>query len=350
MRELGEKAAGVCYPLLCEPFLVSKVWGGSRLAELFGKPLPKRGKLGEAWEVADLAEGCSTIADGPLAGKTLREAMGEHGEEIVGRAGVREFPLLVKFINAEDDLSIQVHPDEQACRELFPQERSKEECWIVVYADPGAYVLHGVVAGATIERLRKALEQRRIVELLRKVPVSVGDVIYTPAGTVHALCRGVVVLEIQEPSYTTFRLYDYDRLDDTGRPRELHVEQAFASLRIERQGPPKVVPHRHNYSWGSWEMIAEGYPFAIHRVVVEKTVRVAPAKPCANVVVCLSGSIVVECCGRQVVLEGGRTCIVPGCAGEYMLSPEKKSVVVISTPILEKTELAGSCSVSIGPA
>ena len=218
------------YPLLFEPILKEKVWGGRNLADL-GKALPAGTPIGESWELADLPEsvrgGRSLIANGPLAGLVLRQAIAEHGPAIMGGArltGEGGFPLLIKFLDACDNLSVQVHPD-QAYVQKHPEASLKSEAWIIVKARAGAVIYKGVKPLVTPEQFARHVRDGTVVDDLVAMEVAPGECHYLPSGTCHALGAGIVVAEIQSPSDTTFRVYDWGR---TGRA--LHVEQALQCI------------------------------------------------------------------------------------------------------------------------
>lgn len=236
--------------LAMRPLFVEKPWGGARLASLAAKQRPGHGpppggRVGEAWEVADLPEGASVVDGGPLDGTPLTKLVEEHGRDLVGERaapgpdGVLRFPLLVKLIDAGDDLSVQVHPDEAYAR-AHPGTFPKDEAWLVVAVEPGARVLHGVRDSVDRDAFLRAIHERRAHELLREVRVSVGDVLRIAPGTLHAVGRGCLLLEVQEPSDTTFRVWDWDRKDANGATRKLHVEEALAVARFGPQDPPIV--------------------------------------------------------------------------------------------------------------
>ena len=218
------------YPLLFEPILKEKVWGGRRLAAL-GKTLPQGVPIGESWELADLpdaiAGGRSTITNGALAGMTLRQAIGAHRDLIMGSAGLTPeggFPLLIKFLDACENLSVQVHPDE-AYVEKHPEAHLKNEAWFVVVADPGAVIYKGVKPQVTADLFERHIADGTVADDLIAEPVRPGDCHYFPSGTCHALGAGILVAEIQTPSDTTFRVYDWGR-----QGRQLHIEQALECI------------------------------------------------------------------------------------------------------------------------
>lgn len=208
-------------PFFLDPFFQPKIWGGREL-EQFGYDLPA-GKIGECWAISAHPHGPATIENGPLAGKTLAEAYADN-PEYFGNPSSKVFPLLTKILDAEDSLSVQVHPDDDYAQE-HEGELGKTECWYVISAEPGSYLIYGHHA-KTHEELVEMIENGEWDKLLRKVPVKAGDFFYVPSGTIHALTTGIMVLETQQSSDTTYRLYDYDRTDDAGNKRELHLKQS----------------------------------------------------------------------------------------------------------------------------
>ena len=232
------------------PRYVEKLWGGERLARLpakqrAGHEPPTGVAIGEAWEVADLPEGSSTVEGGPLHGRSLTDVVQRYGREVVGDAplaadGALRFPILVKLIDAGDDLSVQVHPD-LAWARAHPGAVAKDEAWLVVDAAKGARVLHGAHAGIDARSFRAAIDAGRADGALREVPVAAGQVIRIEPGTLHAIGKGCLMLEVQEPSDTTFRVWDFGRVDRDGRPRALHVEDALAVARFGAL-PPAILP------------------------------------------------------------------------------------------------------------
>jgi mannose-6-phosphate isomerase len=234
------------YPLKFRPALKERVWGG-RALERFGLELPD-GPIGEAWTVADHANGVSVIANGELAGHGLDDARKRFGGEWLGEkyeayaesrkreTGVdARFPLLVKLLDCNDDLSVQVHPSDDYAN-LPPGEPGKTEMWYVLDAKPGAKIIYGLKPGWTRETFAEAIRENRVMEALESVEARPGDTFFIPSGTVHALCAGVLVAEIQQNSDTTYRIYDYDRPGLDGKPRELHIEDSLNVIRYDNAG------------------------------------------------------------------------------------------------------------------
>jgi mannose-6-phosphate isomerase len=218
------------------------VWGGRRLAELRDQRPPARELYGESWEVSDHPLHRSVIAAGPFAGRSLRFLMEEQREALLGHAAVRysTFPWLIKLLDAHDWLSVQVHPDENAVRRLWPGEGSKTEAWLVLAADPESRIYAGLRPGVNEKALRAALKAGTVAECLHGFAPRPGDCVFLPAGTVHGVGGGVLLAEIQQTSDATFRLYDWDRRGAQGKPRPLHLEEALASIHWD-QGPVAPV-------------------------------------------------------------------------------------------------------------
>jgi mannose-6-phosphate isomerase len=218
------------YPLKLKPIYKRRIWGGQKLRELLGKNIPPGEKIGESWELADLPDEKSTIANGELAGKTLGAAIEEYPAEITGDKDFSgPFPLLIKFLDAEDVLSVQVHPDAQTCERLGKGE-PKTECWYIISAAEDAFIYKGLKEGVTRKEFSTAIKEGTVAELLVKMPVTEGECHLLPAGTAHSIGAGLLIAEIQTPSDTTYRVFDWNRVDDNGKARELHIEEALESI------------------------------------------------------------------------------------------------------------------------
>jgi mannose-6-phosphate isomerase len=228
-------------PLCFKPYLRPMVWGGRRLAAKLGKTLPTDELYGESWEVSDHPHHPSVVATGPHAGRTLRQLMDHDRASLLGSAAEAHarFPWLIKFLDAHDWLSVQVHPDEVAVRQLWPGEESKTEAWFILDVLPGARIYAGLRPGVDEPALRAALAKGTVAECLHSFEPRAGDCVFLPAGTVHAVGGGVLIAEVQQTSDATYRLFDWDRRDAQGKSRTLHVEESMASTHWD-QGP--VIP------------------------------------------------------------------------------------------------------------
>jgi mannose-6-phosphate isomerase len=220
------------YPLKFRPILKQRIWGGRKLRD-FGKDIGAGEKIGESWELADLPDDKSVISNGELASQTLGSVIQKYPKEITGDENFSgPFPLLIKFLDAEDILSVQVHPDEQTCERLGKGE-PKTECWYIIAAEPGAVIYKGLNKGVNKDKFSEAIKQGSVAKLLNKVPVEVGQCHFLPAGTAHSIGAGLLISEIQTPSDTTYRVFDFNRVDDTGKPRPLHIEEALESIHFD---------------------------------------------------------------------------------------------------------------------
>lgn len=231
------------YPLKFRPRLVEKMWGGRKLETVLGKPLPEGKPIGESWELFDFPPGVvdaskewvsSEVVNGPLAGRSLHWLVENSRADLLGPVALSgkggQFPILIKFLDAREDLSVQVHPD-QAYAAANPHAHLKSEAWYVLQRDPGSRLLKGMKPGVTREAFRAAIQRGEVDLLIESLPANEGDCFYLPSGTVHALGAGLLVAEVQTPSDTTFRVFDFNRIDpSTGKPRALHVEQALQCI------------------------------------------------------------------------------------------------------------------------
>ena len=215
------------YPLRTEPFFRDYIWGGRKLETVLGKPIPSEGVWAESWEMIDHPEHQSVVTNGELAGQTLRQIAAQHRSWILGEEESQALPLLLKYLDCQRVLSVQVHPEDAYAQQMSPPDLGKTEAWYIVAAEPGAKLYAGLRPGVTPEALRQAINDETVEECLHVIEPNAGDCVFIPAGTVHALGAGLLVAEIQQASNTTFRLYDWGRVGADGKPRQLHVEQAL---------------------------------------------------------------------------------------------------------------------------
>ncbi len=314
------------YPLTFQPILKEKVWGGRRL-EALGKLLPAGDgsppPVGESWELADLdatsASGGggeaehSIVAAGPLAGRNIRELIHEYGQDLMGRLETTPdggFPILIKYLDASENLSVQVHPSADYVRQ-HPEAHLKSEAWYIVDAEPEAAIYKGVKEGVRREQFREAIENNTVEELLNRVPVKPGDCHYLPSGTCHALGAGVVVAEVQTPSDTTFRVYDWGR---TGR--ELHIEQAVECIHF---GPADTARFERRTHVGgmftTMTRLVNCEYFRIEKVRMSEGYRQAIPynQPTVWMVLAGAGTIEPGTGAEPVTFSRGQTLLIPAC-------------------------------------
>jgi mannose-6-phosphate isomerase len=228
------------YPLLFTPVFKDYVWGGRNLKQ-YGRDLPP-GKVAESWEIAAHPDGMTRVANGPLAGRSLQSLLDTFGLDLIGTNNRwaldrGKFPLLVKLLDAHQDLSVQVHPDDAYARANEGNELGKTEMWVVLDAEPGAAVIYGLAENLTPEAFRRVLEGGDVSRVLHRVPVHKGDHICVPAGSLHAILSGVIIAEIQQNSNTTYRVFDWNRTGKDGKSRALHVDQALEVINFHQVRP-----------------------------------------------------------------------------------------------------------------
>ena len=232
------------YPLKFKPILKQRLWGGTVLAERYHKTEDSKTKFGESWEISDMEENLSVVANGFLEGNNLQELieiyMGELVGDIVFEKNGLGFPLLIKLIDAQEDLSVQVHPDDTLAQKIYEQN-GKTEMWYIVHADENAGIYVGFNKPIEKQDYINAVQQKEVAALLQFYPVKKGDLFFIPAGTVHALGKGVRVAEIQQPSDITYRIYDWNRIDDNGMPRALHVAEALDAIHFDENEKYKIA-------------------------------------------------------------------------------------------------------------
>jgi mannose-6-phosphate isomerase len=309
------------YPLLMQPGFDPRPWGTQDLSPIYPNHRFEQ-KIGEAWLSGDDCK----VANGPLAGKTLAQLSEQHQRELVGEAArdARRFPLLLKFLFPHEKLSVQVHPDDaQALR--VGQPWGKTECWYVAHAKQGAQIALGLKPGVTAAQLQESIHQNRAEEVLNWINVYAGDMIYVAGGTVHTLGPGSIIVETQQQSDTTYRLYDY------GRPRELHlkdgiaaVKEKVASGKVVRPAPQEIGsgPGKKRYS----PLVSAPY-FAVEMFEIKEpqslTTHDDSGRASAQILVALEGCGAIEVNGGQgVTLAKGDAVVVPAAAGEFTVRPQ----------------------------
>jgi mannose-6-phosphate isomerase len=229
-------------PLVFEPLFMERVWGGRRLESMLGKRLPQGTRVGESWEIVDRPEAQSVVHDGPLRGSTLHELWTDHRESIFGQGlpDTDRFPLLIKMLDAQERLSLQVHPPEPVAARLGGEP--KTEMWYVVDALLESDLYIGLKPGTNRESFEKALAEGHVADQIHSVRVKKGDCIFMPSGRVHAIGAGNIIFEVQQNSDTTYRVFDWNRMGTDGKPRELHVEESLESIDFTDVTPDLAEP------------------------------------------------------------------------------------------------------------
>ena len=308
------------------PIFRRYLWGGRRLAEMLGKPLPPGDDYAESWEIVDHGSDQSVVRAGALTGVTLGELVRRHGEALLGRhAPQAQFPLLLKLLDCNRTLSVQVHPNDRQAAQLDPPDLGKTETWVVLAAEPGSLIYAGLQPGVTRDDLAAALQRGACEELLHQFEPRVGDCVFIPAGTVHALGAGLVIAELQQASDTTFRLFDWNRVDAEGRPRPLHVEQSLAVIDFARgpvasQVPQPLAP--------GVERLVSCDKFELDRLTLDGPMSVGGDQRC-HILAVVAGEALAsrDPVGRPLAV--GDTALLPAAAGPVTLSPQQPGTVVL---------------------
>jgi mannose-6-phosphate isomerase len=306
------------------------VWGGRRLADTLGKSLPSHEQYGESWEISDHALHHSVVADGPLKGRSLRDLMMTERAALLGpRATQPTFPLLVKFLDACDRLSVQVHPDDDKAVQLCPGEGGKTEAWFVLDAAPGSRIYAGLKPGVGERELHAALSAGTVGECLHQFEPQAGDCLFLPAGTVHAVGGGVLMAEVQQTSDATFRLFDWNRRDAQGKTRPLHIEQGLASIGWD-YGPvnPVRVPWREA-SRHRQSLIR--CPFFDLEFVLDREPFTVGGSGLAHIVSVLSGSGRLGWPAGETSLTIGQTWLLPAAMSAVEVLPHSDLATLIVT-------------------
>jgi len=325
------------YPLRFDPIYQYRLWGGRRLSDLLSTPLPGNGPIGEAWILSDRDDHPSLVAEGPLKGATLTQLLKRSPEQMMGKlAGhFSRFPLLLKFLDVTEGLSVQVHPSD-AYKELIPAgDTGKTEAWVVLEKGEEARIFAGLKPNTTADVLRKAITNGTVSDQLASFAPRVGDGVFIKAGTVHSL-KDVVVFEVQENSDVTFRLYDWDHIDPkTGKRRPLQVEQAMACINFTQGVIGPVVPEIHDAKPLPWERLINCDHFGVWRLT-EEFLFVAGAAGTCRVLVCTEGRAELEFDGVDYPFGEGDVLLLPAVVGACNCRPNGNvTVLEISLPEIQ---------------
>ena len=293
-------------PFLLKPSGKDYLWGGERLNTDFGKNIPMS-PLAETWECSTHPDGPSYVASGEYSGMTLAELLAAH-PDMLGTKYEKdgELPILVKFIDAKSDLSVQVHPSDEYAAEHENGQKGKSEMWYVVDATPNAHLVYGLSRDCTREEFRAAIENGTLEDYLQRMPVKKGDMLYIEAGTVHAICNGVLVAEVQENSNLTYRIYDYNRRDKNGNLRELHIDKALAVSSLKSTPLPKREANSAiDLGGASRESLCQNQYFTANLLAVSSSLPYSAGKESFVNLLCLEGEGSISFDGESITFKKG---------------------------------------------
>lgn len=305
-------------PLQFEPLAMERVWGGRRFETLLGKTLPHGAPIGELWEMVDRPEAQSVVHEGPLKGKTLNDLWTHHREEIFGKRHLANrhprFPLLIKLLDARERLSVQVHPPVDSDGE------PKTECWYFLHASEGASIYAGLRKGVTRESFEEALQNGDVEEALHRIRCHTGESIFIPSGRLHAIGEGLVIVEVQQNSDTTYRVFDWNRNGLDGKPRQLHVAESLASIDFGDH-EPSLTP-------ASSKSVADCPYFHVEKRDLPSPVEIGMADD-FSIITCLTGAL--SCNG--VDLRPGGFMLIPAGTTGAILDPKETGTSLLVTKL-----------------
>lgn len=310
------------------PILQEKIWGGKKLSTLLGKK-SNNSKIGESWEISDVDGFSSVVSNGSYAGWTLKELLKEYKEELVGVTVYDKFkdtfPLLIKFIDANQDLSIQLHPNDSIAKSRH-NSFGKTEMWYIVQSEENSKLIVGFADDTNKEEYLKHLDNNTLTNILNEEIAQEGDVYFIPPGRVHAICRGVLIAEIQQTSDITYRIYDWDRKDSKGRPRELHTEQAFHSIDFTSRDTYKSL---YELKMNAVAPVISSPYFTTNIICVKgKLFLEKPSIDSFKIYMCVSGKVTFINESEVEELQQGETLLIPYTFKNYTIEASEKSKVL----------------------
>lgn len=308
-------------PIFLSPVFQERIWGGQKLKTLFSYDIPYE-RTGECWAISAHPNGQSVVRDGEYQGQKLGELWSSHPELFQSSAPI--FPLLTKILDASDNLSVQVHPNDEYAGKHEHGELGKTECWYIVDAEPGAEIIYGHAA-ATKEQLIQYIEEEKWEELFTQVPVQAGDFFYVPSGTIHALGKGIVVLETQQSSDTTYRVYDYNRIDKDGNTRELHLEKAIDVTTVPSVYTP-TTPEQIQEAGISITNFVSNEFFTVQKWDVDGTATI-PSHEKYTICSVIAGTGELQIADHSYSLQKGDHFILPVQFGPYTLQGELSLII-----------------------
>lgn len=316
------------YPLTFKPIFKDKIWGGTKIKTYLNKDFSPLQTCGESWELSAVPGDQSVVANGFLQGMTITEVLKKYNQELLGSRNYQrfgnEFPLLVKFIDAAQDLSVQVHPDDVFSKDLYgPDASGKSEIWYVIQADKDASLISGFTQKIDKEEFKKRLANSRLEEVLNREKVSKGDVFYIPAGRIHTIGRGLLIAEIQQTSDVTYRIYDFDRTDAQGQKRDLHLDKAAEVLNFDVHESYKT-PYERKLNAPA-ELVNTKH-FTANKWHIDGQVKIDYSSTDSFVIVIgIDGSMSFDCDGNKFELNKGQVYLLPASISKAKVSSVKSA-------------------------
>ncbi|MBN1899399.1 MAG: class I mannose-6-phosphate isomerase [Spirochaetes bacterium] len=323
------------YPLKFKPIFKEKIWGGDNLLKCLDKNIEKKSKIGESWEISDRDDDSSVIINGELRGETLTDVLKKYGRKLIGSKPedqfLKRFPLLIKFIDANDKLSVQVHPNDKYASKHEKGEFGKTEMWYIVHAKPGAYLISGLKTGTTKQQFKKLLEKNDLEGVLNKVKVKTGDVIFIPAGRVHAIMPGIVINEIQQNSDITYRVYDWGRRGFDGKARPLHVSKALDVINFDDFSPQTARLHFTQVGTNVMSILARCLYFQVEKYILNEKMKFISDQSSFNIFSVVDGNAVLNWETKELVMNKGETILIPAEITSFAIYPQPVVTLIRTT-------------------
>ncbi len=304
------------YPIKLLPYVSETIWGGRKLIDEYGVKTEKK-NAAEGWMLSCHEAGASVAANSEFAGISFAEVI-KNNPELCGKNAEKfdDFPILIKFIDAMDNLSVQVHPTKEYC-EKTGRGQSKTECWYIIDCDEDAYLILGFNDKISPAQFKDAIENNTLTDYVSKVPVKKGDFFFIESGTLHAICKGILLAEVQESSNTTYRIYDYNRVGADGKPRELHVEDGAAVTKLEKYSQPDFS--NPALDTDERRLLADCPLFKVWKLDTNGEFCGNATEESFVSLLIMDGEGSLECCGETLALKKGDSIFIPANAGEYKL-------------------------------
>jgi mannose-6-phosphate isomerase len=322
------------YPLRFRPIPQERIWGGRNLETLYGKQLPPGKPIGESWEVSDRPGAESEIINGPLAGQTLHTLVRQHPRELLGGAPAHggRFPLLVKILDAEEKLSLQVHPPAERAAEL--KGEPKTEMWYIAQARPGARLYVGLEEGVTQALFEQKISEGSVEECFQQVEVRSGDAMFLPSGRVHAIGAGLVIFEIQQNSDTTFRVFDWNRTDASGKARQLHIAESLRSIDFSDFCPQPIRQETGVFTDANMHIqtLVEHPLFSVEAVTCASGCHIEYAPGTPRIIGVIEGEVRVAHSKHPLDLKAGDFCLIPAAIDQARLEMNGAAKILAARP------------------
>ncbi len=316
------------YPLMFEPILKYKIWGGQKLKTLLNKS-SDLSNVGESWEISDVGGDTSIVSNGTLKGQSLKQILSTYKDELIGTKNFKEFgekfPLLIKFIDAREDLSIQLHPNDELAAKRH-NSFGKTEMWYVMQADEDSNLIVGFNQDMTAEKYLKHLEEKTLTEILNFDQVKAGDTYFIEVGRVHAIGAGVMLAEIQQTSDITYRVYDWDRVDDQGNERELHNDLAIDAFNFNMPDNFRVSYDKDENK--SNKMVSCPY-FTTNYLTVSQNLKKQNIFDSFVIYICVEGKAMIRTEDKEQMIQKGQTILMPAVIKDYEITSEKATLLEV---------------------